>query len=50
MIVHLLIMVLCVFPFICYVFCYSPPAKRIGDELFYDPLEESLRRHGGCAE
>lgn len=42
MIVLLLLMLLFVFPFICYVFCYSPPAKRIGDKLLPDLMIDRM--------
>ena len=27
-----------------YVFCFSAFAEMVADEVFYDPLEESMRR------
>lgn len=33
------------FFFLLYVFCYSAAAVRIADEIFYDPLEDSVRRY-----
>ena len=49
MIVHLMLAI-AVLAFIVYTFIYSPWAIRIGNELFYDPLEDSLRRYGGNEE
>jgi hypothetical protein len=46
----LLILALAVTAFLFYTCCYSPPAKRVADEMFYDPLEESLRRCGNDEE
>lgn len=33
-----------VFFFLLYVFCYSAFADMVMEEVFYDPLEESMRR------
>lgn len=41
----LLILALGVFVFIFYTCCYSPPAQKLADKIFYDPLEESIKRH-----
>ena len=49
MLVHL-VLALAVTALVIYAFIYSPPAVRIGDKLFYDPLEDSLRRYGGNEE
>lgn len=40
-----LIFTLAVAILLLYVCCYSPPARHIGDVIFYDPLEESIARH-----
>lgn len=28
-----------------YTFCYAPPAQRVADEIFYDPLLDSMLSH-----
>lgn len=38
----LLLLALVMIPFLCYVFCYSPPAKKVGDEMFCDPMLEDM--------
>lgn len=43
MLVHL-VLALAVMVFIIYTFVYSPLAVRIADKLFYDPLEDTVRR------
>jgi len=47
--VHL-ILALAVTVFVIYTFIYSPFAKRLGDEIFYDPFEEEARRYEAAAE
>ena len=49
MIVHL-ILALAVTAFLFYTCCYSPPAKRAGDVIFYDPLQASIRMSGNDEE
>lgn len=46
----LLLLALAAMALVIYTFVYSPWAVRVGDELFYDPFEDSLRRYGGNEE